>query len=153
LPEVVATPGHHLYIARNSDRKVGMVRFAERAHGADRVACLYDIEVDADLRGQGLGEALARAMEPEARSAGLKAVRLQVFGNNSVARSLYRKPGYIETSVVMAEDLDRRTQTRTPARRRRRQPAKWVRLSASSLRWVVGLWDTGGVVDSVSRLK
>lgn len=109
LPAGVATPGHHLYIARNGDRKVGMVWFAERPHGAGRVAYLYDIKIDADLRGQGHGEALMRAMEHEVRSAGLKAVRLQVFGNNSVARSRYRKLGYIETNVVMAKDLDHRT--------------------------------------------
>ena len=85
-----------------------MIWFAERPHGAGRVAYLYDIRIDADLRGQGHGEALMRAMENEVRSAGLTAVRLQVFGNNSVARSLYRKLGYIETNVVMAKDLDHR---------------------------------------------
>lgn len=107
LPEGVATPGHHLYTARNGDQAIGMIWFAERPHGAGRVAYLYDIQVDANVRGQGHGEALMRAMEHEVRSAGLKAVRLQVFGNNSVARSLYRKLGYLETNVVMAKDLDR----------------------------------------------
>ncbi|MEV4147104.1 GNAT family N-acetyltransferase [Amycolatopsis sp. NPDC049691] len=116
LPEGVATPGHHLYTARNGDREIGMIWFAERPHGADRVAYLYDIKVEADLRSQGLGEALMRAMEHEVRSAGLKTVRLQVFGNNSVARSLYRKLGYIETNVVMAKLLDRQTQARAPLR-------------------------------------
>ena len=105
LPEGVATPGHRLCTARDGDRKIGTVWFAERP---GRVAYLYDIEVDADLRGQGHGEALMRAMEHEVRSAGLKAVRLQVFGNNAVARSLYRKLGYAETNVVMAKDLDHR---------------------------------------------
>jgi ribosomal protein S18 acetylase RimI-like enzyme len=102
LPEGAATPGHHLYTARNSDRKIGMIWFAERPHGA----YLYDIKVEPGLRGRGHGEALMRAMEHEVRSAGLKTVRLQVFGNNSVARSLYRKLGYIETNVVMAKELD-----------------------------------------------
>jgi ribosomal protein S18 acetylase RimI-like enzyme len=106
LPEGAATPGHHLYTARNGDRKIGMIWFAERPHGAGRVAYLYDIKVEPGLRGRGHGEALMRAMEHEVRSAGLKTVRLQVFGNNSVARSLYRKLGYIETNVVMAKDLD-----------------------------------------------
>ena len=108
LPEGVATPGHHLYVARNGDQEIGMIWFAERPHGAGRVAYLYDIRIDADLRGQGHGEPLMRAMENEVRSAGLTAVRLQVFGNNSVARSLYQKLGYIETNVVMAKDLDHR---------------------------------------------
>jgi len=111
LPEGVATPGHHLYTARNGGQEIGMIWFAERTHGADRVAYLYDIKVETDLRGQGHGEALMRAMEREVRSVGLKTVRLQVFGNNSVARSLYRKLGYIETNVVMAKVLDRQTKT------------------------------------------
>jgi ribosomal protein S18 acetylase RimI-like enzyme len=108
LPEGVTTPGHHLYTARDGDRRIGMIWFAERPHGAGRAAFLYDIEVEAGLRGRGHGEALMRAMEHEVRSAGLKAVGLQVFGNNSVARSLYRKLGYVETNVVMAKDLDHR---------------------------------------------
>ncbi|MEU0532036.1 GNAT family N-acetyltransferase [Amycolatopsis tolypomycina] len=107
LPEGVATPGHHLYTARTGDQEIGMIWFAERAHGAGRIAYLYDIRVDADLRGRGHGEALMRAMEHEVRAAGLEAVRLQVFGNNAVARSLYRKLGYAETNVVMIKDLDR----------------------------------------------
>lgn len=57
LPEGVATPGHHLYTARNGDREIGMIWFAECPHGADRVAYLYDIKVEADRRGQGHGEA------------------------------------------------------------------------------------------------
>jgi ribosomal protein S18 acetylase RimI-like enzyme len=108
LPEGVATPGHHLYTARSGDREIGMVWFAERPHGAGRIAYLYDVKIDADLRGRGHGEAVMRAMEHEVRAAGLTAVRLQVFGNNPVARSLYRKLGYIETNVVMAKDLAQR---------------------------------------------
>ncbi len=106
LPEGVATPGHHLYTARDGNQRIGMIWFGERPHGTGRVAYLYDIQIDTELRGNGYGEALMRALEHEVRSVGLNVVRLQVFGNNSIARSLYRKLGYIETNVVMAKDLD-----------------------------------------------
>jgi ribosomal protein S18 acetylase RimI-like enzyme len=36
---------------------------------------------------------------------GIQKVTLHVFGDNTVARSLYRKLGFVETNVVMAKSL------------------------------------------------
>lgn len=47
-----------------------------------------------ELRGLGVGEKLARLVLARAKGMGLKLVQIDVFENNDVARSLYRKLGY-----------------------------------------------------------
>jgi ribosomal protein S18 acetylase RimI-like enzyme len=105
LPEGLATSGHHLFTARDGDRRVGVVWFAERAHGTGRAAYIYDIRTEPLLRGDGYGEAIMRAVEGRVAADGIEAIRLHVFGDNSAARSLYRKLGYVETDVTMAKQL------------------------------------------------
>lgn len=105
LPQGLATPGHHLYTARDDDHRVGTIWFAERPHGAGQVAYIYDVQIDPELRGNGYGTAVIQAVEEQALAIGLYTVRLHVFGDNRVARSLYHKLGYIETNVVMAKQL------------------------------------------------
>jgi ribosomal protein S18 acetylase RimI-like enzyme len=44
-------------------------------------------------------------VEAEARRRGAPVVELNVWGGNTVARSLYRSLGYAERSVFMSKDL------------------------------------------------
>jgi ribosomal protein S18 acetylase RimI-like enzyme len=105
LPAGLATSGHHLFTARDGRRRVGMVWYAERAHGNGQAAYIYDIRTEPLLRGDGYGEAIMRALESRVLAEGIDAVRLHVFGNNSAARSLYRKLGYAEVNITMAKQL------------------------------------------------
>jgi ribosomal protein S18 acetylase RimI-like enzyme len=68
-------------------------------------AWLFEIVLDEEVRGRGLGREALRLAEAEARSRGMERIALNVFGGNEVARSLYRGEGYAETSVRMAKRL------------------------------------------------
>jgi ribosomal protein S18 acetylase RimI-like enzyme len=103
LPDGRSTAGHRLLTARDGSRRVGMVWFAERTEGGGRVAYVYDIRTEPLVRGDGYGEAIMRAVESRVVADGFDSVRLRVFGNNSAARSLYRKLGYTETNVTMVK--------------------------------------------------
>jgi ribosomal protein S18 acetylase RimI-like enzyme len=46
-----------------------------------------------------------RLAEEEARNRDIHRIELNVFGGNTVARSLYQSLGYVERSVRMALDL------------------------------------------------
>jgi hypothetical protein len=46
------------------------------------------------------------ALEDEARSLGLDRIRLNVFGQNDIARRLYLSLGYSELSILMGKGLD-----------------------------------------------
>jgi RimJ/RimL family protein N-acetyltransferase len=56
-------------------------------------------------RGQGLGTAALAALEEWARARGITTIGLHVFGDNEGAWRLYRRLGYIETSVQMEKRL------------------------------------------------
>lgn len=68
-------------------------------------AFLYDIMVDPQRRGQGLGTQLLRAAAAVARDHGRTILALNVFGNNDGARRLYERVGFVTTETIHAVGL------------------------------------------------
>jgi ribosomal protein S18 acetylase RimI-like enzyme len=66
---------------------------------------VWDIAIDVDHRGRGLGRAGMLVAEARARAGGATSIGLNVFGHNAVARSLYSSLGYEESSVQMRKAL------------------------------------------------
>jgi ribosomal protein S18 acetylase RimI-like enzyme len=71
---------------------------AERAY-------LYELFIDEEFRGQGLGTRALELLESEARAEGLPGIDLNVWGGNEHARALYRKAGFREHAVFMSKEL------------------------------------------------
>ncbi len=107
LPLGIATPGMHWYIARTqADEIVGYLWLAtEPTDPITGGAWIYAIEVEPGYRGRGLGHQLLDAAELEARRLGARAIALNVFGANHVARQLYESSGYEVTSLQMRKTL------------------------------------------------
>ena len=108
LPQGVDTPGHRILVADDvtTGERIGWLWIAERdSDSGGKVAWIYDIVVDEALRGKGYGRALMAQAEIQAKEMGLGRIALNVFGDNSVARSLYETSGYRETARQMAKDL------------------------------------------------
>jgi GNAT superfamily N-acetyltransferase len=103
LPQGLATPNHHLFVIEDGEgTAVGTLWFAVTAEHA----WLYEIEVDETRRGEGLGRAAMEELEQRVRALGHAKIELNVFGGNTVARTLYRSLGYAETFVTMAKRLN-----------------------------------------------
>ena len=104
LPSGPDSPGMLLLVASTAGGgPVGLVWVAlDRRPGE---AWIYDIEVNAEHRGQGYGRALLEAAEQEAARRGSKGIGLNVFGPNTVARRLYESSGYEITAINMRKDL------------------------------------------------
>jgi ribosomal protein S18 acetylase RimI-like enzyme len=102
LPEGLRTDQHHLLIAEDAGARVGILWL--RIPPSD-AAFVYDIEVETEVRGKGYGRAIMLAGEAYARDLGTTAMRLHVFGSNTVARSLYESLGYETTNVMMTKKL------------------------------------------------
>jgi len=66
---------------------------------------IWDVQIDEKFRGQGYGRQAMLLAESLAREEGALTMGLNVFGNNTVARSLYSSLGYEETAVQMRKDL------------------------------------------------
>lgn len=103
FPDGVPADRHHLFTCRDeNDARVGVLWLFQRS---DTTVWIYDIEVDAAVRGRGFGRALMIAAERWAESQGATVVELNVFGGNTVARHLYTSLGYAESSVHMTRHL------------------------------------------------
>lgn len=84
---------------------VGALWFAPERSDGRRAIFIWDIVIGEDFRGRGYGRAALAALEPIARELGYDEISLHVFGDNEVARNLYRSAGYVETNVSMVKRL------------------------------------------------
>ncbi len=105
LPDGLATPAHHLLIGEADGERVGMLWLNIPVEGEGVNAFVYDVEVEADHRGKGYGRGIMVGAESYALDHRAATIRLHVFGDNTVARGLYRSLGYVETNVNMAKPL------------------------------------------------
>ena len=66
----------------------------------------FGIAVCKKYRGIGVGEAISKEVLREAKEGGIEIVRLETFVDNEPAKSLYRKLGFVEETVLKGEILD-----------------------------------------------
>jgi ribosomal protein S18 acetylase RimI-like enzyme len=104
LPDGPATEGHDIFVIEDGE-PVGTLWVCERDNDTGRTLFVYELFVDANARGRGIGRTAMTLAEDEARRRGLDTVTLNVFGGNGPARRLYRGLGYRETAVFMTKDL------------------------------------------------
>ncbi len=106
LPQGIATPGHELRsVVAGDGTVVGSLWLGPRDVAGRGTCHIWDIEVRTEARGRGYGRAALMALEPLARALGYDAIGLHVFGDNTIARELYRTAGYIETDISMVKSL------------------------------------------------
>ena len=106
VPDGRDTEGHEFRsIVTERGETVGSLWFATEDESEHVTAFIWDIVIDVAHRGRGYGRAAMEALEPLARSLGYDAIRLHVFGDNTVARGLYRAVGYEETDVTMVKRI------------------------------------------------
>ncbi len=89
----------------HGDVVVGSLWLAERREASAGEWYIYDIVVDEEFRGQGYGRATMTAAEEYVRAQGGTKLGLNVFGFNTVARSLYESMGYVAMTIGMRKDL------------------------------------------------
>ena len=93
LPDGLASAGQHLWAAYDGERRVGLLWiFVE-----DAWSYIYDIEMLAEVRGQGYGSEVLALGASEARRLGATHLGLNVFGHNADARRLYERSGFAVT--------------------------------------------------------
>jgi len=106
VPAGQTTAGHEFRsIMNDAGETVGALWFAPDGEIGRGAAFIWDIVIRPEYRGRGYGHAALEAIEPLARALGYDAIRLHVFGDNDIARHLYRAAGYSETNVSMMKRL------------------------------------------------
>ncbi|HEY9102676.1 GNAT family N-acetyltransferase [Chitinimonas sp.] len=106
LPQGRETPNHHFFdVIDTAGAAVGVLWFALNPGLAGAQAWVYEIMIQPQYRGQGLGRATMQAFEAEARNLGATSLGLNVFGYNEPALALYRSLGFLPTAIQMAKQL------------------------------------------------
>lgn len=101
LPKGLSSKDQYLYSYTLEDKTVGNVWIAKRGDGC----FIYELYLDASLRGKGLGKQLMALIDQQALKLGFKTIRLHVFGFNKVAIRLYESTGYEVTNINMVKHL------------------------------------------------
>jgi ribosomal protein S18 acetylase RimI-like enzyme len=106
VPEGHPLAGQHLFVVERTETNeaIGRVWLGERFPGQP-IGVVYDIEIEARFRGRGLGRETMLLLEEEARRRGFTEIRLNVWGGNEIARSLYRSLEYLEFAVAMRKRI------------------------------------------------
>jgi GNAT superfamily N-acetyltransferase len=94
--------GQFIFDVLRGDEKIGTLWLGIRS-GSDW--WIYDIIVDEEHRGTGLGRPTLRAAEEYVLAHGGTRLGLNVFGPNTVARHLYDAVGYEVVSTQMLKNL------------------------------------------------
>ncbi|MBR0653662.1 GNAT family N-acetyltransferase [Plastoroseomonas arctica] len=89
--ETLTRSGTHVLIARCAGTAVGLCAVFERGDGT---AELKRMIVAEGARGRGVGAALLRGVEAEAKRLGADTIVLEVGVRNAEAQALYRRSGY-----------------------------------------------------------
>ena len=106
LPDGVDTPGMVLLAAETTNAGVIGIVWVELQHEQTTGAWIYDIQIDEEFRGAGLGRTTLRSAEEFAKAHGATQLGLNVFGSNAVARHLYETSGFQVKNVLMYKDFD-----------------------------------------------
>lgn len=107
FPDGVVAPGHWLFAVEDGEgTRVGVLWLGEPFDGEPDALWVYDIEIEPDHRGRGLGRDTMLLAEAEARRLGRTRIKLNVFARNAVARALYLSLGFEEMSVEMSKAVD-----------------------------------------------
>ncbi|HEY7048203.1 MAG TPA: GNAT family N-acetyltransferase [Jatrophihabitantaceae bacterium] len=94
LPHGVRTDDQLLFVAEADGEPVGALWLSTRSPDGAAAAWIHEIEVEESQRGKGYGRAIMLLAEQECRQRGIDAIRLNVFGPNTTARTLYESLGY-----------------------------------------------------------
>lgn len=97
LPRGQQTPGQHFHRIVMDGVPVGTLWYAEQLDEEPPRVYLFDIEVDEEHRGKGIGTLAMQALEEEGRQRKAKQLMLSVFFKNPGAIRLYERLGFEPT--------------------------------------------------------
>ena len=92
-------------VADEAGTIVGYLWVGRSTSGDSQSWWIWDVVINSDQRGKGLGRATMQMAEEYARSQGAVTLGLSVFGFNHAARRLYDSLGYETVTVKMRKKL------------------------------------------------
>lgn len=105
LKDGVDTKDHYVFnvLDKVSGEKVGILWVNVKSE--EKRAFIFDIEIMSEHQGKGYGKATLKELEVFVKEMGIKQIGLNVFADNTTAKTLYEKSGYAVTNMNMVKDL------------------------------------------------
>lgn len=105
LSEGLLSKDQYIFSIKENNLWVGTLWPGVRGASDNRKAYIYDIVLNEETRGKGIGKKAMILLEAEVKKLGLRHIGLHVFGHNTVARGLYESLGYDITNLNMEKTL------------------------------------------------
>ncbi|GAA0595328.1 GNAT family N-acetyltransferase [Virgibacillus siamensis] len=105
LPDGLETKEHFLFSVYNNDEPIGILWLNVRTTPLGTNAFIYDIRLDDEQQGKGLGKATMQELDKYAERHDIRKISLHVFAHNHRAFELYKKMGYEMTNIQMSKIL------------------------------------------------
>ncbi|MEI4789740.1 GNAT family N-acetyltransferase [Bacillus sp. FJAT-53060] len=105
LSEGIHTEHHELWKFLNGDEAIGWVWLCYDPNHPQKEGFIYNFILFEAYRGKGFGKQAIAALEEQAKLLGVQKLSLHVFAHNQIARSLYEKTGFAETSIYMSKPI------------------------------------------------
>jgi GNAT superfamily N-acetyltransferase len=107
FPDGTVAEGNWVFAVEDGEgTRVGVLWLGEPFDREADSLWVYDIEIDEDHRGRGLGRDTMLLAEEEARRLGRGRIKLNVFARNAVARALYLSLGFEENAIQMSKAVE-----------------------------------------------
>jgi len=107
FPDGTVAEGNWLFAVEDGQgTRVGVLWLGEPTDGEAESLWVFDIEIDPEHRGRGLGRDTMLLAEEEARRLGRTRIKLNVFARNAVARALYLSLGFEEMAIQMSKAVE-----------------------------------------------
>lgn len=105
LSDIISTPGNTVLVAKDGGQIVGTLTLVMFRIPTAMRAWIEDVVVDADARGQGVGEALTKEAMRIAQAKGARTIDLTSRRARQAAHRLYEKVGFAvrDTNVYRYE--------------------------------------------------
>jgi ribosomal protein S18 acetylase RimI-like enzyme len=106
FPNARPSPGHAVFdVIDDAGAAVGYLWIGPDTSGDHGSWWIWDVLIEVDQRGRGLGRQAMLLGEDYARAQGAHTIGLNVFAFNASARRLYESLGYEPTSIRMRKRL------------------------------------------------
>ena len=105
MPEGFCSKGHLLFSLFDEAAHVGYLHLGEVPAPGSKTLHAWDFIIFEACRGRGLGKRAMAAAGEKLKQLGYHRITLNVFGDNEVARGLYKAMGFQVTQLQMAADL------------------------------------------------
>lgn len=105
LKDGTETKNHYIFnvVDNETNENVGILWVM--ANVEENRAFIFDIEMYEEHQGKGYGKATLKELDDFVLGMGIRQIGLNVFADNTTAKALYDKSGYVVTNMNMVKEL------------------------------------------------